>query len=165
MRQIKVLCLALVLAAVACRGIPVAVRDAHNESQTSAMAATLVAQETLVKIEAKSAELNDVSVSAAFETWKTEYTSLLTARTVVLEYLQTKPSDSEVAQAYLTANQILRDLNGGFNQISMHWRLMIAEENAEQAARFVYLFRKDIERFNTLNRKFDEWIRQFPVKG
>jgi len=165
MRQIKVLCFALVLAVAACRGIPAEVRAAHDASQASTMAATAVAQETLTKIEAKSAELNDDSVSAAFETWKTEYSNLLMARSIVLDYLRLKPGDAEVAQAYLTGNRILNDMNRGFNTIDMYWNLMLQEENAEQAATFVQLFRKDIERFNALNRRFDEWIRQFPVKG
>jgi hypothetical protein len=165
MRQLKVLCFALVLAVAACRSVPADVRAAHDASQASTTAATFVAEETLNKIESKSAELSDESVSAAFATWKTEYNNLVMTRAIVLDYLRISPKDSEVAKSYIVAHRILNDMNGGFNQIDMHWRLMIAEENAEKAALFVKLFRRDIERFRTLNRQFDEWFRQFSVKG
>ena len=165
MRQLKIFCLALVLAVAACRSVPADVRAAHDGSQASTSATMTIASQTLSLIESKSEELSDESVSHAFDLWKMEYNNLIQMRLIVLDHLKINPKDSDVVTSYILGNRLLSDMNVGFNQIDMHWKLMLDGANADKVALFIKLFRRDIKRFRILNRKFDEWIRQFTVKG
>ena len=85
-------------------------------------------------------------------------------RNIVLEFLRENPKDIETAKAYLVGTRIIGDLTGGFGEIDRYWSKMIDPEFDLAAKEFIKVVRRDIERFRVLERKFNEWIRQFPVK-
>lgn len=164
MKTIKSIVFILFLAIAACRSVPSDVNQAHQLSKVESAAALSVAEDTLEKIEDKSAELNNTSVTAAFDSWATHLKNIQEARIVVQNYLvQTKAGD-DLTGPYNVANQLLLDMNGGFVGISVSWADMIKPEREVDAVKFIALFRKDIERYRVLQRKFDEWINQFKVK-
>jgi hypothetical protein len=165
MRQLKVFLAVLVFAIAACRSVPSEVRQAHDLSLVESRAALETAQDTLTKIETKSEELNDESVMASYKEWKEHVENLYEARETVRKYLVDSKAGTDVIEPYAVGQQLLIDMNDGFAAILMSWKEMLKSENQTEAAEFVRLFRKDIERYRVLERKFDEYIKQFKVKG
>lgn len=165
MRQLKVILAVLVLAIAACRSVPSNVRAAHDLSLTESKAAFVIAEDTLAKIETKSAELNDATVSAAYVLWLEHRNKVVSARGVVARYLADSKAGKDVTEPYATGRQLLADMNRGFAVINARWVDILKTENDADRVEFVALFRKDIDRFRVLERKFDEYIKQFKVKG
>lgn len=165
MKTLKFLLVTLVLAIAACRSVPTEVRQAHDLSMVESEQAMGIASDTLTKIETKSEELNDESVSAAFNDWSEHMAKIIEARNVVANYLNESKAGEDVTGPYTVAQIILSDMHNGFSQINRWWADMLKEENDAAAAQFVAMFRRDIDRFRTLERKFDEWIKQFKVRG
>ncbi len=164
MRTLKSLVLVLVLAVAACRSVPSDVATAHQTSKTESAAALTLAEGTLQKIEDKSAELNDASVTAAYNEWAAHVAKIREARAVVAKYLVDTSAGPDLTGPYQVANQILADMDTGFGLVNLHWQEMLEDGRAADAAEFRRLFRRDIERYRILQRKFDEWISQFRVK-
>jgi len=164
MKQIKILFTVLIFALAACRSVPRDVRTAHDLSISESSAAFVIAEDTLNKIEIKSQALNQDSVRDAFTEWNNHLDIVVEARRIVEAYLRSG-SDPELINSYVVASQLLSDMDRGFLVIDAAWESMLALENTAKAAEFVALFRKDIQRYRTLERKFDEWIKQFKVRG
>jgi len=167
MKSLKVLLAMLVLAVavVGCRSVPVDVSEAHIASMIRSNDALDVAEQTLKAVEAQSVLLNDALVDAAFQKWTRQIERTMTARGVVHKYLLDTKVDLEVSSAYSTGHKLLVDMHANFSSVKRFWEEMIMDENAQRRDLFIRLFRDDIQRFNTLERKFDEWISQFKVKG
>jgi len=164
MKMFRVLFLVLVLSAFGCRTVPQNVADSHNTTMVESEAAFEVANDVLEKIGNQSAVLDNEFVQDSFEEWKEHHTNLLEARKIVLHYLRTTDTKLEVTNAYRVGADLLSAMNDGFEQISVFWEDMVKDENKIRAEEFIRLFRKDIDRYRTLERKFDEWISQFRVK-
>ena len=90
---------------------------------------------------------------------------MVSARGVVARYLADSKAGKDVTEPYTTGRQLLMDINRGFAVINSQWANILKTENDVKRAEFVALFRKDIDRFRVLERKFDEYIKQFKVKG
>jgi len=165
MRQLKVFLAVLVFAIAACRTVPTEVRQAHDQSLIESRAALEVADDILFKIEVKSLELNDEFVMASYKEWKEHVEILYKARDTVHKYLINSKAGVDVTSPYAVGQQLLVDLNDNFATILVSWKEMLKTENEEDAAEFIKLFRKDIERYRILERKFDEYIKQFKVRG
>lgn len=164
MRQLKVFLAVLVLAIVSCRSVPSDVRQAHDLSMTESAAALGIATDILVKIETKSIELSNESVTAAYTQWRQHMVKISAARDVVYRYLVDSSAGTDVTIPYSTGAKLLNDMNRGFVTIEASWTSMLLAENDAAAKNFIALFRKDIQRFKVLEHKFDEWIKQFKVK-
>ena len=164
MRALSNVLLALVIAVAACRSVPRDVHDAHELSKTESKAALVVAEGLLDKIALKVEDLSDDVVIAEHKKWMASLDTTIKAREVVLQYLIDN-EEFDLGDAYVVGLKLLHDMNGGMTMIRLYWKQMISEERTTDAAKFVQLFRKDIARFRELERKFNEWISQFPVKG
>jgi hypothetical protein len=123
-----------------------------------------IATDTLIKIETKSTELSDESVTAAYYKWREHVAKIAAARRVVNVYLLDSKAGADVTGPYSTGTKLLADMDHGFRIINQYWADMVSVERTVESATFVALFRKDIERFKVLERKFDEWISQFRVR-
>ncbi len=165
MKNLKILLAMLVLAliVVGCRTVPSEVMVQHGISLQESDEALGVAEQTLKAVEAKSDLLSDELVTAAFVRWTEHVERIMAARGVVHQYLLETKADLEVTSAYSTGHKLLMDMHRGFNSINRYWEEMLTRDTDRE--RFIELFRKDIERFQVLERKFDEWISQFRVKG
>jgi len=152
------------LVVASCRSIPSEIRKEHDMVMAESTAALDIASDTLMKLETASNELNDAYVSATFLSWKQHYTAVLEARKVILNYLGSNKTDSDLVPGYNTGTQLIIDMHNGFIQINLYWQLMLKDENAPKRAEFITAFRRDITRYRLLQRKFDEWIKQFKVK-
>lgn len=164
MRQLKVILAVLVLAIASCRSVPSDVRQAHDLSMTESAVALGIATDILIKIEAKSTELNDASVTAAYTEWAEHMSKVTSARAVVAGYLDDSDAGADVSGPYAIGLMLLNDMNRNFATIEANWANMILDSMVEPRGVFIGKFRKDIERFKVLERKFDEWIKQFKVK-
>ena len=165
MRTFKVLVATLILAIAACRSVPSEVKQAHELSKTESVAAVGLATDMLLKIEEKSAELNDDLVTSAFVSWTSHRVNIDLARATVMEYLQNTDAGLDVTNPYIVGARLLRDMDRGFLTITRHWEAMLLDERSVDRAIFIERFRKDIGRFETLERKFDEWMKQYRVGG
>jgi (p)ppGpp synthase/HD superfamily hydrolase len=120
----------------------------------------------LFKIENAVVELDDVVVAEAATEWKKHVDATRDARAKVKAYLVNTKAGADVNAGYDVAKRLLDDLD--FNAFVVHtnWRpLMEALKNGTgNADEFVEHFHRDIGRFKELERKFDEWIRQFKVR-
>jgi hypothetical protein len=166
MRTIKSLLLVLVVAIAACRSVPQEVKDAYNRTKTDGAAILVVAEDVLDKIETASSEVNDEYVSAAYNKWHEHYEQLVSDRAVVVDYLLSSKAD-KAANGYIVAGKLLSDMNISMREIVVHWETMLSdvENNPNIIGKFIDTFRRDIQRYRTLQRKFDEWIEQFRVRG
>lgn len=164
MKSLKVLLgmLVLALALTGCRSVPGEVLASHNMSVVASRFAFEIAEDTLVRLEEKSITLG---VADEFLQWTEHLNLIMTYRGTVQKYLVDTKADTDVVGPYSIGHKLLVDMHGGFWMVNAHWKDMLREENDEARTRFIELFRKDIERFKVLERKFNEWISQFRVKG
>lgn len=158
--------LGLLVMVAACRSVPGELVETNNKMRRESTAAFVVAEDTLKKIEQRSAELNDESVTAAWKEWALHVEQATAARVYVQDYLRlsANSSDKDVSNAYEVGSRLLADLDYGMGEIQLYWSEMVDPANEDKAQAFVAMFRSDIVRFNELQRKFDEWLKQFPVK-
>jgi len=164
MRQLKMFLAVVVLAIAACRSVPADVRQAHDTSMVESKAALVIATDTLAKIETRSTELNDATVLAAYKEWISHISVMRDARGIVALYLAESKAGPDVEGPYSVGLRLVTSMDRGFAAINQHWAAMIDPLREDDAKVFLALFRKDIERFKVLERKFDEWIKQFRVK-
>jgi hypothetical protein len=154
--------LVLAFAVTACRSVPSEVAVQHSLSMQESDEALVIASNTLIELERKSI---DMGVADEFGEWLKHVEKLMEHRGVVHRWLVESKAGEDVIGPYATGHKLLMDMHRGFYSINAYWKDMLTEENDEARAKFIELFRKDIERFRVLERKFDEWISQFRVKG
>jgi len=167
MKNLKILLAMLVLALVVigCRTVPAEIIKAHQDSMWTSERAFGIAESTMIQIEDKSTELNEFSVSLAFAQWTKYINQIIVWRSTVRRYLIEAKADANVIGPYGIGYRLLVDMHTGFHTINHNWKNMIEADGEANATKLIELFRKDIQRFKILERKFDEWIRQFKVKG
>ena len=165
MNKIKNFFLIIVLAVAACRSVPSDVSEAHKFSMVESKAAFEIADTTLTAVANKSAELNDERVTALHTKWLEHKSNISKARAVVRKYLVETDAGADLTGAYDVATVMLNDMDNGFASVNRAWEEMIDPANSVQAETFISLFRRDIERYKELEKKFDDWISQFRVKG
>jgi len=150
MRQVRVFLAVLVLAIAACTSVPREVRAAHDLSLTESKAAFDVAEDTMAKIETKSAELNDATVREAFIEWETHLGKVRDAREVVTKYLANNKMGQDSLGPYSIGTKLLYDMHSGFQTINALWTEMLKPERDADTKAFMEFFRRDIERFRIL---------------
>ncbi len=161
MRGFKVLFLTLVLLVAACRSIPGDVVAAHEIDLKESKSALVKLENVLKKVESKTVEFN---VQEVYSEWTEHFINIVAARIVVSDYLK-ESKEFELSGAYNTGLRLLEDLDGGFTFVAAEWLQVLHEANDVSRVKLLVGMRKDIARYRILQRKFDEWIRQFKVSG
>jgi len=163
--RVKSLVLALGLglcSLVGCRTVPTEVKAAHELSIVETDAAFSKMQGLFTQIENRVDTLNDEAIQAIRQEWENHIVKVFDARTVVRGYLTDTQADTDVTFGYATGTRLLADLDINAHTVFVVWDRMLAGEVGTDE--FLAAFRRDIQRFKTLERKFDEWIKQYRVK-
>lgn len=152
------------LSIIGCRSVPFDVHQAHEQSMTESDAMFDIVEPLLSKVESGVNDLDSTEVRAKYDVWIEHLNELALARNFVLKYLKDTKAGEDLTGPYILANDIMRDMNAGMDMLTFYWEQFFDEQDQGEEE-FVALFRRDIERFKILERKFDEWISQFRVKG
>jgi hypothetical protein len=164
MRHLKVFLAVLVLAIAACRSIPSDVRQAHDLSVVESAAAFDNVEAVLLQIEADIESIDDEFIKKEYDEWVKHMNTVLEARATVWKYLNEKESDLELKGAYATGDRLAKDISNNFIILCKNWEEIFTDPN-HNPDNYIPFFRRDMKRFNELERKFHEWIAQFKVKG
>ena len=151
------------LALVGCKSVPADVRAAHDESMTFSANAFDVAEDVIAKVREPVAELNDELVAEAYALWVFNISNLLSKRAIVLTYLES--DEPELVDSFTVGNQLIADLAFNFRDVKDNWENIATYPDRDKVNTYLDQFARDFDRFRELERKFDEWIKQFPVKG
>jgi len=155
----------LLLAMISCRSVPSEVSAAHDTTIQESQQVFIIAESLLNKIALKSEELNSDVAYDSYVAWKEHIIKLSEARAIVAFYLTKTKAGPDVTKPYAVAEQLLTDMHNGFITMVQHWEEMLRPDREVDANEFIQAFRRDIERYRILEHKFNEWIKQFKVKG
>lgn len=161
MKHLKVMLAMLVLVIAACRTVPANVRTAHDLSIAESSKAFNAVDNFIQDVGIRVGEIGEEEVMAAYNGWRDGIDKAVAARAIVKKYLIDTKAGYDANRGYDVAERLLADLNLNVGQIWADW----PELNTTSGKIFVARFRLDMARFGTLERKFDDWIRQFKVKG
>lgn len=156
MRKFTIL-LALVVALAACRSVPLDIRQAHDTSLRNHTVAVAVIKNLTSK---PVADLTAEEVRSAQEVFEAQWVQLFENRTKVANWLFIEKA-KDAAQGYAAGQAIYSDMNRHYLVMFLKWQ----QYDTPEAKLHIRLWLDDAARAAELNRKFDEWIRQFRVKG
>ena len=162
-RNLLLICI-LALACVGCKSIPAEVRAAHDTSLELSAAAFVEAEDLIAKVRTPVAELNDEYVTALYQRWVESISKLIQQRSIVRTYLD-EEKEYELESAYGVGHDLISDLAVNFSDLAASWEEIATFPDKDRVDGYLGGFTRDIARFRELERKFDEWIKQFPVKG
>jgi hypothetical protein len=87
---------------------------------------------------------------------------LIIARDEIQVYLDGAKGDPDAALGFRTATNLLMDIDANINLVFGNWPAWI--NPASDTRQFISDVNAMIENFQLLDRKFNEWVKQFKVK-
>lgn len=149
------------LVVVACRSLPQDVADAHATSQDESTAIVSIWEEQLVpSANGNSDVVTDVN-ELAME-YSEHVHKLIVARDIVKTYLESANGDPDAALGFNTATELLLDIDLNIQLVLNNWEAWRDPES--DTSQFIKDVNEMIVNFKTLDRKFNEWVKQFKVK-
>ena len=153
--------LVLMLAA-ACRSLPVDVYDANTVSNDES-AAIIALWQIDVLPELRNADSTKNPEALSIELRK-HVAEAFTARAIINEYLKSPRGDVDAAKGFEVASQLLYDIYFNIEQVLNSWNDWTDPNLPLNNNQFVSDMNEQIHKFNVLNDKFNEWVKQFKVK-
>lgn len=160
MRKFMIGLLLLVMAA--CRSLLQETVDAYAVSQSESNAIVSIWEEQLVP-SANNPNPPVTDIDALAVTYFDHIHKLAVARDTIQIYLDSAKGDPDAAFGFNTGTQLLMYIDANIQQVLKSWEQWL-DPNSDKE-QFIVDVNNMIADFKVLDRKFDEWIKQFKVEG
>ena len=154
----------VMLLVAACRSVPQDVVIANVDSQAYLTAFEDIKAKVLANVGNGNAPSDNERIAIAAK-WADAMHQVMVARDKIQVFLDKSGKDSDLSTGYSISTQILADIDANTNVIFENWQAFFYKlqegEYDNGREEFVAMLQRDMERFTTLDQKFQEWINQF----
>ena len=149
------------LVVAACRSLPQETVDAYAVSQEESAAIVSIWEEKIVP-SANNPNPPVADVNALAVEYFTHVHMLIMARDSIQVYLDSAKGDADAALGFRTATNLLMDIDANIQLVLNNWASWTSPDSG--TAQFISDVNTMISNFKILDRKFNEWVKQFGVK-
>jgi hypothetical protein len=161
MRKILIV---FILLLAACRSITKEVSDANVESNSKSTELLKLWEERILPKVNTGEQYNLEELNNLTKEWSSKYAELVSKRNLIQSYLDSNSGDADTALGFQTASVLISDINKNILQIFSDWQSWLSLDDISGKEQYIVFMKLHVERFNTLNRKFNDWVSQFKVK-